>query len=136
MATVVECEMSMDLIAGVGQTLPVSAVLSYSSAAPYQVRITFREDGEEIATWVFCRELLLDGAFRPAGHGDVRVWPDRSGGRSLVCLGLNGPGGSSLLLAPAADVTAWNEQVCAVVPPGTEGRHIDLDRELAALLAG
>lgn len=132
----VECEIGMDLIAGVGQTLPVSAVLSYSSASPYQVRITFREDGQEIATWVFCRELLLEGAFRPAGHGDVRVWPDRSGGRSLVCLGLTGPGGSSLLLASAGDIAAWNDQVRTVVPPGTESRHIDLDRELAALLAG
>lgn len=136
MASAVEREIGMDLLVGVGRTLPVSASLSYSSDAPYQVRITFREGGAAIATWVFCRQLLLEGAHRPAGQGDVRVWPDRGSGRGMVCLALSSPDGSSLLLAPEPEVAEWNELMCRTVPLGTEDRHIDLDREVAALLAG
>ncbi|KRV48627.1 hypothetical protein AQ490_24120 [Wenjunlia vitaminophila] len=140
MATVVECEIDMDLIVGmdliigVDRTLPVTAHFSYSSGYPYQVVATFRHGEEKIATWVFCRRLLLEGAFRRAGQGDVRIWPDHA--RSLVCIGLSAPGGSSLLLAPAEAVFRWNDRMCRVVPPGTESDHVDLDREVAALLGG
>jgi hypothetical protein len=73
--------------------------------------------------------------FRPCGHGDVRVWPTKVGGRSVVLMALSSPDGDALLEAPAAQVSAWLERTLRVVPPGTEGEQLGLDEALAELLA-
>jgi hypothetical protein len=85
--------------------------------------------------WTFARELLVEGVFRPCGHGDVRVWPAKAGGRSVVLMALSSPGGDALLQAPAAQVSAWLERTLRVVPPGSEGGQPGLDDGLAELLA-
>jgi hypothetical protein len=85
--------------------------------------------------WTFARELLVEGVFRPCGHGDVRVWPTKVERRSVVLMALSSPDGDALLEAPAAQVSAWLERTLRVVPPGSEAEQLGIDDGLAELLA-
>jgi hypothetical protein len=88
--------------------------------------------------------LLVEGTFRPCGHGDVRIWPRLAqpsvggaptGRQSVLCLALTSPGGDALLEAPLATVASWLERCHRLVPPGSELSGLDMEGELAALLA-
>src|SRR3954451_21839765 len=74
------CPLTLQLI-GPRSWTEVPALLSYEAADPFAVRITFGDTGSGPAaagdgvTWLMGRDLLLVGLDRPAGEGDVRVWP-------------------------------------------------------------
>ncbi|MEU5213754.1 SsgA family sporulation/cell division regulator [Streptomyces sp. NPDC020742] len=135
MHTVVERELELCLVLAPDRSIPVPARLTYRSDDPYAVHVTFHIGSDTPVEWTFARELLVEGVFRPCGEGDVRVWPTKVDGRSLVCLALDSPEGEALVEAPAAAVSAWLERTLRVVPPGTEHRHLGLDTGLSALLA-
>jgi hypothetical protein len=132
---VVERELELKLILSPERSIPVPARLSYHSDDPYAVHVTFHINSEQPVYWTFSRDLLVEGVFRPCGHGDVRVWPRRVDGRSVVLMGLSSPDGDALLEAPAAQVSAWLERTLRVVPPGTEGEQLGIDDALDQLLA-
>ncbi|MCX4748763.1 SsgA family sporulation/cell division regulator [Kitasatospora sp. NBC_01287] len=133
--SVVEHELELNLVLSPERSVPVPARLSYGSHDPYAVHITFHLDTGTPVTWVFARELLVEGTFRPCGQGDVRIWPTRAGRQSVLCLALTSPGGDALLEAPLATVAAWLERSHRLVPPGSELSVLDLDGSLAELLA-
>ncbi|MGW0879563.1 SsgA family sporulation/cell division regulator [Streptomyces sp. NPDC002671] len=133
--TVVERELELKLILSPEHSIPVPALLSYRSDDPYAVHITFHINSEHPVNWTFARELLLEGVFRPCGHGDVRVWPAKAEGRSVVLMALGSPDGDALLEAPTPQVSAWLERTLRVVPPGTEGGQLGIDDALDQLLA-
>lgn len=133
--TVVERELELNLILSPERSIPVPARLSYRSDDPFAVHVTFHIGSDHPVHWTFARELLVEGVFRPCGHGDVRVWPTKAGDRSLVLMALSSPDGDALLEAPAAQVSAWLERTLRAVPPGTEGEQLGLDDALAELLA-
>jgi Streptomyces sporulation and cell division protein, SsgA len=133
--TVVERELELRLILSPEHSIPVPARLSYRSDDPYAVHIAFHVNSESPVHWSFSRDLLVEGVFRPCGHGDVRVWPTKSEGRSVVLMALSSPDGDALLEAPAAQVSAWLERTLRVVPPGTEGEQLGIDDALDQLLA-
>ncbi|GHI07345.1 sporulation protein SsgA [Streptomyces cellostaticus] len=133
--TVVERELELKLILSPERSIPVPARLSYRSEDPYAVHVTFHINSEHPVNWTFARELLVEGVFRPCGQGDVRVWPTKADGRSVVLMGLSSPDGDALLEAPAAQVSAWLERTLRVVPPGTEGGQLGIDHALDQLLA-
>ncbi|MCD0485115.1 SsgA family sporulation/cell division regulator [Streptacidiphilus sp. ASG 303] len=135
METLVEHELELNLVLSPERSVPVPARLSYGAHDPYAVHITFHLGSETPVTWVFARELLAEGTFRPCGQGDVRVWPGRADGRGVLNMGLSSPAGDALLEAPLAAVTAWLERTHRLVPPGSEGDTLDLDTGLAQLLA-
>ena len=130
----VQQELTVQLVLSPERSLPVPALLAYCWEDPYAVHVTFHLGQDSPVTWVFARELLVEGVFRACGTGDVRIWPSRADGRSLICLALSSPAGEALLEAPAAPVATWLEQTLRVVPTGTESSAMDLDAELAALL--
>ncbi|MEU7238401.1 SsgA family sporulation/cell division regulator [Streptomyces chrestomyceticus] len=134
MHTVVERELELGLVLSPDRSIPVPARLTYRSDDPYAVHVTFHIGSDAPVNWTFARELLVEGVFRPCGHGDVRVWPTKVDGRSLVCMALSSPDGEALLEAPAAAVSAWLERTLRVVPPGSEQDHLGLDKGLSALL--
>ncbi|MGW3723686.1 SsgA family sporulation/cell division regulator [Streptomyces sp. NPDC000851] len=134
MHTVVERELEMRLVLSPERSVPVAARLGYRSDDPYAVHITFHIDSDQPVNWTFARELLVEGVFRPCGRGDVRVWPSKANGRSVVLIALSSPDGDALLQAPAAQVSAWLERTLRVVPPGSEGAQLGLDDGLAELL--
>ncbi|MFC8362433.1 SsgA family sporulation/cell division regulator [Streptomyces griseorubiginosus] len=132
--TVVERELELNLILSPERSIPVPARLSYRSDDPFAVHVTFHIGSDHPVHWTFARELLVEGVFRPCGHGDVRVWPTKAGGRSLVLMALSSPDGDALLEAPATQVSAWLERTLRAVPPGTEGEQLGIDDALAELL--
>ncbi|MFV0135737.1 SsgA family sporulation/cell division regulator [Streptomyces sp. HMX87] len=133
--TVVERELELRLILSPGHAAPVPARLGYRTDDPYAVHITFHVDSERPVHWTFARDLLVEGVFRPCGQGDVRVWPTKADGRSVVLMALSSPDGDALLEAPTAQVSAWLERTLRACPPGTEGGRLGLDDGLAELLA-
>ncbi|GAA5203043.1 SsgA family sporulation/cell division regulator [Streptomyces thinghirensis] len=133
--TVVERELELRLILSPERGIPVPALLGYHTDDPYAVHITFHIDSGHPVHWTFARDLLVEGVFRPCGHGDVRVWPSKAEGRSVVLMGLSSPDGDALLEAPTAQVSAWLERTLRAVPPGTEGGQLGIDDGLAELLA-
>lgn len=132
---VVERELELRLILSPERGVPVPARLSYRGDDPYAVHIAFHVTSEQPVHWTFSRDLLVEGVFRPCGHGDVRVWPAKSEGRTVVLMALSSPGGDALLEAPAAQVSAWLERTLRAVPPGTEGGQLGIDDALDQLLA-
>ncbi|MFG2823459.1 SsgA family sporulation/cell division regulator [Kitasatospora sp. NPDC048365] len=132
---VVEQELELNLVLSPERSVPVAARLSYGSHDPFAVHVTFHLDSGAPVTWVFARELLVEGTFRPCGQGDVRIWPTRSGRRSVLCMALSSPAGDALLEAPLATVAAWLEKAHRLVPPGAELAAMDLEGSLAELLA-
>ncbi|MFJ6565878.1 SsgA family sporulation/cell division regulator [Streptomyces sp. NPDC091292] len=135
MHTVVERELELKLVLSPERSIPVPARLIYRTDDPYAVHITFHIGTDHPVNWTFARELLVEGVFRPCGHGDVRVWPTKVDGRSVVLVALSSPDGDALLEAPAAPVSAWLERTLRVVPPGSEAEQLRIDDGLAELLA-
>ncbi|MFJ7771400.1 SsgA family sporulation/cell division regulator [Streptomyces sp. NPDC097107] len=133
--TVVERELELRLILSPERGIPVAALLGYHTDDPYAVHITFHIGSGHPVHWTFARDLLVEGVFRPCGHGDVRVWPSKAEGRSVVLMALSSPDGDALLEAPTAQVSAWLERTLRAVPPGTEGGQLGIDDGLAELLA-
>jgi hypothetical protein len=99
------------------------------------VHITFHVGSDFPVHWTFARDLLVEGVFRPCGHGDVRIWPTKIQRRSVICVALTSPDGDALLEAPSAAVAAWMERTLRLVPPGTETERLGIDAGLAELLA-
>src|SRR5690242_9369747 len=106
METVVEHELELNLVLSPERSIPVPARLSYRVHDPYAVHITFHLGSETPVTWVFSRELLVEGTFRPCGQGDVRIWPVRAGLSRVLCIALSSPAGNALLEAPLSAVAA------------------------------
>ncbi|MFF3914972.1 SsgA family sporulation/cell division regulator [Streptomyces sp. NPDC001852] len=111
------------------------ARLSYRSDDPYAVHIAFHINSGSAVNWTFARDLLVEGVFRACGQGDVRVWPTKAEGRSVVLMALSSPNGDALLEAPVTQVSAWLERTLRAVPPGTEGGQLGIDDALDQLLA-
>ncbi|WNZ11147.1 SsgA family sporulation/cell division regulator [Streptomyces sp. 11x1] len=133
--TVVERELELRLVLSPERSVPVPAKLVYRGDDPYAVHITFHVNSDRPVHWTFARELLVEGVFRPCGHGDVRVWPTKVSGRGVVLMALSSPDGDALLEAPAAAVSAWLERTLRMVPPGAEFDMLGIDDGLAELLA-
>ncbi|MCB5181799.1 SsgA family sporulation/cell division regulator [Streptomyces antimicrobicus] len=131
----VERELELKLVLSPERSIAVPARLAYRADDPYAVHITFHTGSHTPVNWTFARELLVEGVFRPCGHGDVRVWPTKVDGTSVLCMALSSPDGDALLEAPSAVVSAWLERTLRLVPPGTEADRLGLDAALAELLA-
>jgi hypothetical protein len=135
MRTVVESELELTLVLSPERSVAVPARLRYRSDDPFAVHITFHVGSHSPVNWTFARELLVEGLFRPCGHGDVRIWPAKSDGESVICLALSSPDGDALLEAPSTPVAEWLERALLAVPPGTEGDELSLEDGLVELLA-
>ncbi|MGW4645606.1 SsgA family sporulation/cell division regulator [Kitasatospora sp. NPDC004289] len=110
--------------------------LVYDSADPYAVELVvadsgpYRIDGPPVR-WSFARELLDQGRRTPAGLGDVLV---ASGPGGSVLIELRGGVGVAVLSVPGEQVKHFLEDSYALVPPGEEALHLDVDGCLARLL--
>ncbi|MEU9359925.1 SsgA family sporulation/cell division regulator [Streptomyces sp. NPDC048301] len=134
MQNAVERELEVKLVLSPERSVPVPARLSYFTDDPYAVHVTFHIGSETPVHWTFARELLVEGVFRPCGHGDVRIWPAKVDDRGVICVALTSPDGNALLELPSVAVSAWTERTLRIVPPGTESTLIGLEDALAQLL--
>lgn len=97
---VIERELELKLVLSPERSIPVPARLLYLTDDPYAVHITFHTGSSTPVNWTFARELLVEGVFRPCGHGDVRIWPTKVDNKSVLCMALSSPDGDALLEAP------------------------------------
>ncbi|GHF37064.1 sporulation protein SsgA [Streptomyces mashuensis] len=135
MHSVVEKDVEVRLAVSRENSVPVPARLVYRTDDPYAVHITFHLGSAAPVTWTFARDLLMEGAFRASGEGDVRVFPGKEGGRAVVCVLLSSPDGSALLRVRSGEVGEWLERTLRIVPPGRERAWLGLERGLRELLA-
>jgi hypothetical protein len=121
----------------------VPALLCYEATDPFAVRIAFGDVGDEQGVvdaddagiaWLVSRELLQCGLDRPAGDGDVRIWPAHAA-TDVLFLHLRAPSGEALFELSRATVAAFLRQTEALVPSGTESGLLDMDDELHVLLS-
>ncbi|MFE0424131.1 SsgA family sporulation/cell division regulator [Streptomyces sp. NPDC058953] len=132
--TVVEQTVRARIVASAPRVEPVRAVLRYETHDPFAVRMGFPADatleGNELA-WAFARELLAAGMERPAGDGDVRIRPY---GYDRTVVEFHAPEGVAVVHIRTSEVRRFLDRVQRLVPAGDEGRHLDLDHDLAELL--
>jgi len=124
-----------------GGVRPAQAWLEYSETDPWAVWARFRAGapGDPAAVdfeWALSRDLLSAGLQVASGQGVVRVRPcvlPRR--RRVVMIELLTPAGVVGFTTPAPGVRRFLKAARALVPPGTEARHLDIDAGIAAILA-
>ncbi|MFB6889165.1 SsgA family sporulation/cell division regulator [Kitasatospora sp. NPDC056327] len=131
----VQGHLTMNLVVSHELAFRIVVDLDYDPADPYAVRFTFHLPGDEPVTWVFARELLLDGLARPSGEGDVYIHPV-GGELAEVCLVLRSPGGDAVLRGSAPPLIAFLARTDRLVPMGEEFAAGDLDAQLELILHG
>ncbi|MCC9311465.1 SsgA family sporulation/cell division regulator [Kitasatospora sp. RB6PN24] len=126
------------LFIGEGQFIDLPVRFGYRRDAPFAVVLEFPDSDEAVGTWVFSRDLLWEGLHKPAGLGDVRIWPPcQCHGRRALRIMLAGRDGTALLDVPVKPLRSWlRKQSFALVPRGTEAELIDWDAELSRLVGG
>lgn len=136
-----------------GKRHSVPTKIEYWPGDPYSVRITFDPDDHLISVWEVARDLLDDGLCasveQPAGYGDFRIGVCREDcGTIPVRLGaaldtvhielenVHDPILSPTILhAPFKPLSDFLIASYALVDAGAESQHIDMEKELANLLA-
>ncbi|MFF2039623.1 SsgA family sporulation/cell division regulator [Kitasatospora sp. NPDC058170] len=131
----VQGHLVMSLVVSNELSFRIVVDLEYDAADPYAVRFTFHLPGDEPVTWVFARELLLDGISRPSGEGDVHIHPV-GGELSDVRIVLHSPGGAAQLRASAPPLVAFLARTDRLVEMGQELTSGELEAQLADILGG
>jgi hypothetical protein len=109
----------------------VLVYLSYATDDPYAVHLLLatRATLTSVAV-VVGRDLLVDGLGTPAGDGDIQVAPFTP---ERLCLTMHEVAGGLWIVVDAEEVRRFLVDTFALVAPGEEARHLDLDTELRAL---
>ncbi|MFF1869364.1 SsgA family sporulation/cell division regulator [Streptomyces sp. CB03911] len=136
MHSTVQGHVVMNLVVSNELSFRIMVDLEYDPGDPYAVRFTFHLPGDAPVTWVFARELLLDGISRPTGEGDVHIHPVGGEELSDVCIVLHSPEGDALLRASAPPLIAFLTRADRLVPMGEELTGGELEAELADILKG
>jgi hypothetical protein len=127
--------MRLDFVDTEGLSTPLDAEFEYDPADPFAVSVLFCDEPTPVR-WTFARELLIEGFYEPTGDGDVHVWPCLSPeGAAVVILELSSPSGEVLVQVSSRSLSAFIHQMVAMVPQGTEETLVDLDAEIALLVA-
>src|SRR5664279_3785581 len=108
---------------------PVRAELRYHRKDPLAVEMRLSIGKSPAVSWVFGRDLLIEGLRRPSGVGDVRLYPVNES----VIIELRSTSGRAVLLSYLPDLADFVEHIVSVVPVGGEIAHDDVERELLEL---
>lgn len=113
-------------IPGTTQTIALHVTLTYRKSDPHAVRAGFHTGQDQPVEWVFARDLLQKGTEKPAGDGDVRIFPGENG---LLGLQISSPYGQARFDLPSGPVAGFLRQTYQLVPAGEEqdvtGKEID-----------
>jgi len=108
---------------------PVLAELRYHRRDPLAVEMRLSLAPSPAVSWVFGRDLLIEGLRRPSGIGDVRIYPVHES----VIIELRSCSGKAVLLGHLPDMADFVAQIVSAVPVGAEIGRDDLERELLEL---
>ncbi|MDT0455604.1 SsgA family sporulation/cell division regulator [Streptomyces sp. DSM 41527] len=120
MTDTVQAEVIMSFVVSEELAFRIPVELDFASTDPYAVRLTFDLPGDAPVTWVFGRELLLDGLSRPSGEGDVRIEPASPAHLSDVFISLQVGAERALFRVSAAPLVAFLDRTDRLVPLGKE----------------
>ncbi|MET8542969.1 SsgA family sporulation/cell division regulator [Kitasatospora sp. NPDC004799] len=131
-ATSADLSLDARLVLGEHETVDVPVRLGYRSDDPFAVALQFLGPASEAGTWRFSRDLLWEGLQKPAGLGDVRIWPPCTcHGRASLRIMLRGRDSVVLVDLPSRQIRRWlRRETFTLVPRGTEATHIDWPTEL------
>ncbi|MFH8255666.1 SsgA family sporulation/cell division regulator [Streptomyces roseolus] len=129
----ITCTMTAYVSTPNGPRLPLPSELRYEVSDPYAVRLSLMSSVGPPVTWVFARDLLAEGTLRPAGTGDVLVAPGERRRSHSLRIALGNSTGTALIDLDAANVALFLQRTFALIPVGTEGDHLDVDRAILAL---
>ena len=104
----------------------INAELRYQCDDPFAVQMLLSVDQSPAISWIFGRELLINGALTPSGLGDVQIYPTHDG----VIIELRSGNAAAKLLAHTPDIMDFTDQTLALVPLGSEMDHYELDIDL------
>jgi hypothetical protein len=130
----VSAELGLSLVVPEHGAVPLVASLYYSAGDPYAILMAFHVGAEDPVEWIFSRDLLAQGLHRPAGEGDVQVWPGDDHGLGVLNIALSSPFGQAHFEAPRSAVADFLNRTFGIIPPGRESDFIDVDGELDELL--
>lgn len=122
-----------------GELVPVHVRLSWSLSDPFVVELRFRAscpDYPEVV-WLVARDLLVRGARRAVGTGDVRVFPDCEHDGDLptdIGVVLDNGQTNAEFWFDALELQLFLSNTMTRCPLGDEMSWVDLDAEIAALL--
>lgn len=108
----------------------LEAELRYDPSDPLAVVLAIGTQCDEPVVWVFARDLLASGIAGSIGEGDITIEPADGDIRITLatdCL--------ATMLAPRNRVVEFLVETFTRVPSGAEFDGIDIDAEIAALLA-
>lgn len=108
---------------------PVHAEFRFRSDDPFAVELALSIDQSPAITWVFGRDLLIEGVQGPAGMGDVQVFPVHDG----TVIELRSGEQAARLLAHTPDVADFLEGTVELVPAGSESAYLEVESDLRNL---
>jgi Streptomyces sporulation and cell division protein, SsgA len=108
---------------------PVHAELRYRSDDPFAVQLLLSIDQSPAITWVFSRDLLVEGVRGPAGMGDVQVFPVHDG----TIIELRSGEQAARLLSHTPDLTDFLDRSDEIVPNGSEFAYVEIESDLRDL---
>ncbi len=134
-AQIVTETIELEFVDPQGEATSIDADLVFDPADPYAITMVFQTGVQEVL-WTFGRDLLVEGRYKPAGDGDVHVWPCLSSqGCAVVIIELCSPEGELLVQTSTRVVSHFVTAMLASVPEGEESAFVDFDDELASLLS-
>jgi hypothetical protein len=137
----VTCRCEAEVLLDGPITLPVTLAFHYAADEPYSVRMVVHTGSTPPVEWVFARDLLTEGLRRPAGLGDVQVWPaprkahQLKAGGGAVHIRISSPDGTTVLSLPARPLRGFLERSLEEVPSGAETDMLHVDESLSAWVA-
>ncbi len=133
MPTAITGDVPLRIALDAERSLEIGCQLSFRADEPYAVRATFRTGRADIQ-WTISRDLIAEGLVRPAGDGDVLIWPEY-GAERLVVIALRSPGQDEAVMeGDWAAVADFLDKTYRIVEFGTESEYLDLDSWIDRIL--
>jgi Streptomyces sporulation and cell division protein, SsgA len=111
--------------------------LRYDPSDPFAVSFAIGTECSDPVVWTFARDLLSEGIAAPSGEGDITIEPDPAavGGEERVLRITLATDCLATMRVSTDRVVEFLVETYALVPTGCELERVDLDAEIAALLA-
>ena len=113
-----------------GQPAPVVTRWTYTADDPFAVTLGVRTRGDRFVEWLLARDLVIDSLQGPAGHGDVRMSPQRVQDYDIVEIEIRSSDGRAILEVDRDQLLEFLDSATALVPVGAESGHMDIDAEI------
>ncbi|MBB1252449.1 SsgA family sporulation/cell division regulator [Streptomyces alkaliterrae] len=136
MGETVQAHVMMSFLASEELAFRIPVELVYEAQDPYAVRFTFCLPGDAPVSWVFGRELLVDGITGQAGEGDVHIGPVDDEYLADLHIQLHAGAERAVFRVSAPPLVAFLDRTDRIVPLGHESAENDIDAELDRILTG